>query len=147
MLPSMIAFMSPLFAWQNDDAVAAVASLLVLFVEGVLVLALIGLQIYVAYTHMKILDSIPRQFRLMEPWQAWLLLVPCLNIIWPFFLYAKTPESLQLFAQAKGRNDLGDCGGQLGLWTAIAALCCGPVGVILLVIYTMKIMEASKQLS
>ena len=68
------------------------------------------------------LKVIPPEHRLMEPGMVWLLLIPLFNLVWMFFVYIRIPRSYQRYFAAQGRTEFGDCGEQLGLWTAICAV-------------------------
>jgi hypothetical protein len=99
-----------------EDAVAAGVMIVVMIIAMVISLAIWG---FILYTYYSALNSIPAQFRTMEPWQVFLLLIPCFNIIWLFFVVQKIPESFRNYFQAVGDHSRGDCGAGIGLWYAI----------------------------
>jgi hypothetical protein len=141
-----------IFGWQGgggDDAAAAVGALgflCILVVEIVLGLISLALVIANLYFNFKALDKLPVQFRQMEPYQVFFLLIPCFNIVWNFFVFTKVPASLQSYFYAKGRTDVGDCGGQLGLWTAICWIVCPLALLVLLPMYVLKIKSLQEQI-
>jgi hypothetical protein len=101
---------------------AAIVSILVIAMlvgcaVGIAIQCLILFLLYNAY------KAVPPQFQTIEPYQVWLLLIPCFNIIWNFFVYQRIPESYQRCMHALGRQDQGDCGQQLGLWYCICVCC------------------------
>ena len=85
------------------------------------IIFLIGLAItaFVCWLLMRCFQRIPAQFRTMEPAHVWLLMIPCFNLAWVFFVYQKLPESFKNYFNAVGRHDVGDCGKQLGMWYCI----------------------------
>jgi hypothetical protein len=98
---------------------------------------------------------IPPQYRLMEPGMVWLLLIPCFNLIWNFFVYPRLSQSFQNYFGAHARTDVGDCGRQLGLWYAICAAasivpflnyCTIPISLVLLIIYLVKVLGLKGQI-
>lgn len=143
----------PLLAWQNNDAaeaaggaIALIFSMLIFLVEIVLALAMLALGIMNLYFNYQALEKLPPQFRQMEPYQVFFLLIPCFNMVWNFFVFTKVPASLQAYFYQKGRTDVGDCGAQLGLWLAISALVCPCAVLVLLPMYVLKIRELQAQL-
>jgi hypothetical protein len=106
------------------------------FSVAILVLICLGLSGF--------LKALPPEFRLMEPGLVWLILIPCFNIIWIFFVYQRIARSYQNFFRAHGRFDVGDCGEAIGLWYCLCVVlsvipCVGIIAsiaaLILLVIY------------
>ncbi len=51
------------------------------------------LMVYICFTR------IPPEHRQMEPWQVWLLLIPCVNLVWNFFVYPNLAKSYQSYFQ------------------------------------------------
>jgi hypothetical protein len=103
---------------------------------GILVLICLGLSGF--------LKALPPEFRLMEPGMVWLMLIPCFNIIWIFFVYPRIARSYQNYFRAQGRYDVGDCGEAVGLWYCICVVlsaipCVGVIAsiasLVLLIIY------------
>ena len=101
------------------------------------------------------LKEVPSEYRAMEPGQVWLLLIPCFAVIWNFWVFQRVPQSFHDYFASQGRTDLGDCGGQLGLWYAICGVAsvvpclnyiAGPAALVLLIIFLVKIVELKKQI-
>jgi hypothetical protein len=153
MTPALLQLLPPLLAWQErgfdvgqpgNDAAGAMVTVII----ALLAIAVgLGIKVFIIYLNYKALDRLPPQFRQMEPWQPWLLFIPCFEIVWNFFVFTKVPASLRSYFNAKGRTDVGDCGESLGLWFAITAIFCGPVALVLLIMYLLRISELTKQLS
>lgn len=120
---------------------------------GVMIFAiLIGLGILIAIILIvqNAFKRIPVEHRKQEPGMVWLLLIPCFNIVWNFFVFPKLSQSFKSYFDAKGRTDLGDCGESLGLTYSILAACsiipylgmlAGLAGLIVLIIYLVKVNE------
>jgi hypothetical protein len=98
---------------------------------------------------------IPQQYREMEPGMVYLLLIPCFNLVWIFFVTLRLSQSFQKYFADLGRSDVGDCGYQLGLWysicTAASAIPCvnwvaGPAALVLLILYLVKVIELKNQI-
>ena len=96
---------------------AVVAGLMMLALIPVLIV--LAIAVVVAFLLYSCLDRVPAQHRKMEPWQAWLMLIPIFNIVWAFFLFPKMAKSYQGYFAEQGRTDVGDCGEKIGLWCAI----------------------------
>jgi hypothetical protein len=130
-------------------------------ITAIVIVGVIGVIIGLAITIALILalascfKRIPPQYRLMEPGMVWLLLIPCFNIVWIFFVYLRLPLSYQNYFRAHGRTDVGDCGYQLGLWYCISVVasvipfvnyCAGPIALVLLIIYLVKVLGLKGQI-
>ena len=140
----------PLLAQQDPPPeffVILAVVVLVLFLVGLAIQCLILYLLYNAF------NSCPPQFRLIEPWQVWLLLIPCFPIVWNFFVYQKIPESFRNYFNSIGRHEQGDCGQQLGLWYSIL-ICCslipyigalpGLASFVVLIIFLVKMYELKR---
>jgi hypothetical protein len=101
-------------------------------VVGVLFVAVIAIAIgcLICWYLSSCLKRVPPQFRRQEPAMAWLLLIPCFNLVWNFFVYPKIGESYQAYFDSIGRTDLGDCGRSLGLSYCILSVAGLPLGMI-----------------
>ena len=100
-------------------------------------------------------SRIPKQFRKQEPGMVWLLMIPCFNVVWNFFVYLQLADSYKAYFASVGRTDVGDCGKGIGLGYAICAACCiipcvnylaGPAALVLLIIYLVKAMDLKNQI-
>ena len=100
----------------------AIALIVMLVLTAIIVVVAIAVWAFILYTYYSALNSIPAQFRTMEPWQVFLLLIPCFNIIWLFFVVQKIPESFRNYFHAIGDHSRGDCGAGIGLWYAILTI-------------------------
>ncbi len=101
------------------------------------------------------LARIPAEHRKMEPGQVWLLMIPCWSIVWNFFVFQRVPESFQSYFASIGRQDVGDCGKQIGLWYAICGACsfvpllnylAGPAGLVLLILNLVKFNQLKSEI-
>lgn len=108
-----------IFAQQAEDAAAAVFVIIMLIIVLVLVVAMLALVAYVYYILYTSLDAVPPEFRTMEPGMIFLMLVPCFNLVWIFFVASKIPESFRNYFWAKNDQRYGDCGAAVGMWWAV----------------------------
>jgi hypothetical protein len=152
-MPTNLLDVFPLIlAWQGgggDEAAAAAGiGIFLCYMVFIVLLSVAGLLLTIAnlYYNFMALDKLPIQFRQMEPYQVLFLLIPIFGVIWNFFVFTKVPASLQSYFYAKGRVDVGDCGQQLGLWTAITAIVCPCVTIITLPMYILKIKSLQEQI-
>lgn len=93
-------------------------------------------------------ESIPAQFRLMEPNQVWLMLIPLFNLVWIYFVVLRLSDSYRAYFESRGDLSNGDCARSIGLWYAICTSCsvvpclnyvAGPAALVLLIIYMVKV--------
>ena len=54
---------------------------------------------------------------------VWLLMIPCFNLVWAFFVFLRLADSYQAYFQSVGDTEVGDCGRNLFLAYCIV-LCC-----------------------
>jgi hypothetical protein len=73
------------------------------------------------------LSRVAPRNRLMEPGQVWLMLVPCVNFIWQFFIAIRVPDSLKNEFRDRGRDDGSDYGKSIALTNAIIGLVGGGI--------------------
>jgi len=71
--------------------------------------------LYNDFTH------IPRGFRKLEPSLVWLLLIPCFNLVWNFFVFPRMSDSFKAYFDSIGDTSVGNCGRDLGLGYAICS--------------------------
>ncbi len=119
---------------------------ILVFLVGLLIgLAIAVLIIYLVYNVFK---RIPEEHRVMEPGLVWLLLIPCFNIVWNFFVYPRLADSLKNYFNSVDDESVGDCGKTLAwLYASFSAASIIPyLGVLLglaaLVIWIIFIVQA-----
>jgi len=145
------------FGQQPDippEAVGAVfAGMLIVFAIIAIVALVIG--IVLLYLLYSCFERIPQQHRQMESWQVFLLLIPCFNLVWNFFVFPKLARSYQSYFAEQGRTDVGDCGEQIGLWYAICTVAsiipflnyiAGPAALVLFIIFLVKALTLKGQI-
>lgn len=106
---------------QHDPHFWAIVAIVIVVVAVVLAIktaiaAVIGWFCY------RDLRDLPLAYRPCEPWVAWLLLIPCVDlvIVW-LVVYHYLPTGYQRFFADhwEGNEDVGDCQQRLGLWTSV----------------------------
>ncbi len=131
------------------------------FLAGMLVVLAIGLAVglvisaVICYLLYSCFERIPPGHRQMESWQTFLLMIPCFNIVWNFFVFPKLAKSYQSYFAEQGRADVGDCGEQIGFWCAICYVAClvpmlnyiaSPATLVLLIIFLVKVLTLKGQI-
>jgi len=137
---------------SNQEVFGMIGSL----VGGIVGLVIfLGIMIAIILMVQSVYKRIPPEHREMEPGMVWLLLIPCFNVIWNFFVFPKLSSSLKSYFYTIGRTDVGDCGGGLGLAYAILSavsiipyLNCltFPAAIIILIIYLVKVTSLKNQI-
>ena len=120
-----------------------------LFVAGVgLILDLI-----VCFFLYKVFNRVPVQYRVMEPGLVWLLIIPCFNLVWNFFVFIRLSRSLKRYFNSVGNQTVGDCGEGMGLGYSICEVarlipCVGimvwVVALVLVILYLVKVNQLSE---
>jgi len=118
----------------------------------VIAIAILLVVCYLLYTCFK---RIPQQYRLMEPGMVFLLLIPCVNLVWIFFVTSRLSRSFQAYFAAHPGANVGDCGQQIGLWWSICYALqiipfvnylAGPAALVLAIIYLVKVLGLKNQI-
>ena len=113
-----------------------------------LMLAMLAVNIVICLLLFGCFKRIPREYRKMEPGLVWLLLIPCFNLIWNFFVFPGLSRSFRAyFDSLEQQADVGDCGLGIAWAFAICTVCvlvpgigwvAGPAALVLLIIYLVK---------
>ncbi len=128
----------------------ALAEGIVLIVALVGLLVGLGISALIAWFLSTCLKRVPPEFRKQEPGMVWLLLIPCFNLVWNFFVHPKLAQSYQAYFASIGRTDVGDCGYGIALAYSIATVCClvpilnylaGLATLVLLIVWLIKASE------
>jgi len=90
----------------------------ILIVLAVVLVVYLVIAILYLLTLSRALERVAPHNRLMEPWQVWLMLIPCFNVIWAFFVATRLPDSLKNEFRDRGRDDGSDYGKAIALTRA-----------------------------
>jgi hypothetical protein len=96
---------------------------------GVILIALV-IHIFFLLTMMRALQRVSPPNRLMQPGMVWLNLIPCVNLVWQFFIATQVPDSLKNEFQARGLPEQGDFGRGIGLGYCILSIITTVLGFI-----------------
>lgn len=139
-----------------DETMIAGIITTVIIVALIAMAVLLAINIAICALHYSCLARVPAEYRKMEPWQVWLLMIPIFNLAWNFFVYQRIPESYQAYFAAKGITGVGDCGKNLGLWYAICVIgpfvvpCVGSIlglaALVLMIIFIVKEFELRRKI-
>lgn len=117
--------MNLLFAQQQKGVPPGFPPEMAAFLGIIAIAAVIGLIIglvimaFFCMTNQKALNACAEHNRLMQPGMVWLLLIPCVNAIWIYFVVINVPGSLKKEFEDRGRDDGTDYGKTMGLVAAI----------------------------
>jgi hypothetical protein len=112
--------------------------------------------IVICYLLSEALKRVPPQFRKQDPALVWLLLIPCFNLIWNFFVFPKVSQSYKAYFDSVGRTDVGTCAAGLGMGYCICAVIsivpcvgflAGVAGLVLLIMFLVEITRLKNQIS
>ena len=130
-----------------------------IFVVGVVV-AVIFLLVPIAFYIMSLQKELNRcapENRAIQPAMVWLLLVPCFNVVWHFFVVLKMARTLGAEFQKRGLAESPAPGQTLGLIMCVL-ICCAAIpipflrplaglgGLVCWILYWVKIAGFSKKL-
>jgi predicted membrane channel-forming protein YqfA (hemolysin III family) len=111
--------------------------------------------IFYILTLQKAINKCAPENQAMQPAMAWLMLVPCFNLIWHFFVVLNMAKTLGAEFQKRGQAEDPEPGKKLGLIMCILACCgfipllgglCGLGYLICWILYWLKIAEFSRKL-
>jgi hypothetical protein len=111
--------------------------------------------VFYILTLQKAINKCAPENQAMQPAMTWLLLVPCFNLIWHFFVVINMAKTLGAEFQKRGQVEDPAPGQTLGLITCIL-YCCGFIpflgipcslgALVCWIIYWVKIAEFSRKL-
>jgi hypothetical protein len=116
------------FQGKPGGPLAGEAMGLLCLVIGVFLVVVLVLAIFYLLTLQKALSRVSPRNRLMEPGMVWLMLIPCVNIIWQFMIAVRVPDSLRNEFRERGLDDGSDYGKGIALTQAILGLVGGVIG-------------------
>lgn len=131
----------------NPDTFGAVAVII-----GVAIFLVIYFGVLALICHLvsKCYKAIPAKHRAMEPGMVWLLMIPCFNIIWNFWVYQGLSKSYKAYFDSEGDNTVGDCYAQMALIYCIVncfrvipylGILAWLGAVVLLIVYLVKVYD------
>jgi hypothetical protein len=143
--------MSPKFDPASIVALFAVYSGLIIgaIVVGLLIAAAILYMVYKLYL------AVPADKREMDPVKVWFLLIPCVPLVFNFWVFPGLARSIRAAVTAKG-GTMDDTLEKLGLWYSIASVCCiipcvnylaGPTALVLFILFMVKGYEQKKNMA
>jgi hypothetical protein len=97
------------------------------FVLMAVVVVFLIVYIFYLLTLQKALSRVAPRNRLMEPGMVWLMLVPCVNIIWQFLIAVRVPDSLRNEFRDRGEDDGSDYGKSIALTQVILGFISGAI--------------------
>jgi hypothetical protein len=81
-------------------------------------LALSIVVIFLVYTDFQ---RVPSAFRKLEPSLVWLLVIPCFNLVWNFYVFPGLADSFKAYFDSVGESSVGNCGRDVGLGYAVCS--------------------------
>jgi hypothetical protein len=100
-------------------------------------------------------ERVPRNFRKLESGLVWLLLIPCFNLVWNFFVIPRLADSFKAYFDSIGDTSVGNCGRDLGFGYAICTAASaipfvgcltGIVSLVLLILFLVKANELKNRI-
>lgn len=135
-------------AADPGDAAAAGGVLIgMLACYGLVIVAAIVVQIMFLLAMSRALKACKPRNREFEPGQVWFVLIPLVGIYFWVMMVLKVPESIANEYEDRGWRPDGDFGKNIGLWYLITSFVCGPVGLVLWIMFWLKISKYSKELA
>jgi len=115
-------------------------------------LALSIVVVFLVYTDFQ---RVPSAFRKLEPSLVWLLLIPCFNLVWNFYVFPGLADSFKAYFDSVGDSSVGNCGRDVGLGYAICTAASvipfvgcltGIVTLVLLILFLVKANELKNRI-
>ena len=109
---------------QNPDELLG----LLCVVIGVVLIVALAIQIFYLLTLQKALSRVSPENRTMQPGLVWLMLIPCFNLIWQFFIAIRVPDSLKNEFRSRGMDDGSDYSKTIGIAQCVVGILASVVG-------------------
>ncbi len=61
-------------------------------------------------------------YRVMKPWEVWLLLIPFFNVFWNFRVFPGLSHSFKAYFEAKGDSAVGDRSAKVARWLSLSGV-------------------------
>ncbi len=121
--------------------------LIAMVIQLVFTLVGLGIAIFILLFLSNCFKALPEEHQSMNPNLVWLMLVPCVNIVWQFFVLPGLAKSFKSYFDSKGVTDVEDCGEKLAWITCILTLipCVNIIGLVCMIIYLLKMNELKKR--
>ena len=103
--------------------------------------------IFYLLTLQKALNRCSPENRAMNPPMVWLMLIPLFNLVWQFIVVLNLAKSLGAEFQKRGIPEDPNPGQTLGLVMCVSSLLCGPVYLIVWIVYWVKVAGYSAKLA
>jgi predicted membrane channel-forming protein YqfA (hemolysin III family) len=139
----------------NNPALAhGIGAVIMIVILGLSLIELIA-GIFYILSLQKALNRCAPENRAMDPGLIWLLLIPCFNFIWHFFVVINMAKSLGAEFQKRGITEEREPGKTIGLVASVLWVCslipflnylCHPAALVCWIIYWVKIAGFSKKL-
>ena len=129
---------------------------------GLIGLVGLGIAIAVCWFLMTCFEKVPEAHRKQNPGLVWLLLIPCFNFVWSFFVFPKLADSYKSYFDSVGKTDVGDCGRSLAMvfcilpcaafvlrWIPIVHFVncvLGPAALVIFIIFLVKAASLNKMI-
>lgn len=143
----------PLQQWL-DHGGEALPILAIIGIIAVVLFVSLAIHVAVCWFLSSCFARIPVPYRRQEPAMVWLLLIPCFNLVWVFFVLPPLADSYRAYFEAQGRTDVGDCGRTLAMlycigtvlatvlgcvpFVSLANCLIGPAIVVVLILFLIK---------
>ena len=97
----------------------AVAVILILLIIIAVILAVLGVFIWMIFLVYRAGGAVPAEHQRMDPGMVWLMVIPVFQTIWAFFVASRICGGLSAAFEARGL-DRGDCGRFKGMAYAVS---------------------------
>jgi hypothetical protein len=142
---------------HSDIGSTALAMLAGVGVLLILAAVVVGLAVaaFICWLMVKNYERVPAKYRTMEPSNVWFNMIPCVGIVFNFFVFPGLAKSYKAYFDSKGDTSVADCGEQLGLWYSICTVCClipylnalaGMAALVLLILFLIKANELKNKI-
>lgn len=134
-------------AGRNPPPPDADAVVGILLFYGVVLVVVLVIQVLFLLSLSKCFQQISPRNRQMEPGLVWLNLIPVFQLVWLIITIIRLSDSLRdEYYDRRLRGD-GDFGKTMGIIFFVTWLLCGPLALIFLIIYWVKVAGYTRQLA
>lgn len=114
----------------NEQGMAAAVMAMGAVVWLVSLVVSLGICAAICWFLSSCLQKVPVEHQKQKPALVWLLMIPCFNIVWNFFVFPKVAESFKAYFDSIGRTDVGDCGLSMAKLLCILAAVLVPATIL-----------------
>ncbi len=137
------------FGPPSGEVDPAIPLMIIAAIYGSIIIFFLSIKAVICYLLYRCASAIPESYRTVSAGQAFLLMIPCFDLIWKFLYTKELSQNYRSLFNTFG-HECDDCGESLGLWWSILSVStlipfvgsiAGLASLVLMIMYLVKVHE------